>query len=573
MPVWVKRFTQALPAILALAWIASQYAATRTESINWDEFALFARAVETSRTGHLTTGGRPGLGTLLLVPFAKSCANSAVAIAHARGFWLLFTVGYLLALFIWVRLSSPQRNWFNALLAVGLLALTPAFLRWSLQVRTDQPALMFAAWAGVLLSLAWRRQWFAVPAGLSFALGYLCSQKAVYLAPLAVGLLSLQLLRQGKVTMPRIWRAGTMVGLAAGVAFLSIIGLRVALLDGGAQVANSVQAELGTFAYYRSVFGFRAYIAMLPTLVPQVVLCSMVVLSPLVARVRLTRDQWVVWVTASSILLLGAAVCLFHAAAFPYFWMTLGVFPAVAVGVAWPLIFDVFRGTFGRSVLIAAVPLLLAGALSFAFTLHTDTQAIQRGSMLFIERNFPVEARGFQMESALACRRDPDPFPTFFAQQAINRWTGPGSAERIAAMEQEFRHRPVTFVIKHRIFALPEQLDSFLSSHYVLYRREVMLPGRAINGARGETTEFEVFVPGRYRWWPSGSDSRVAIDGEPRTADAPFDLAAGVHSLTIVSAQAQGLVTLAVTEPPEPAGPTFYAVQPIREIDPLHSRR
>ena len=56
---------------------------------------------------------------------------------------------------------------------------------------------------------------------------------------------------------------------------------------------------------------------------------------------------------AWAVLALGVAVLLFHAAAFSYFWMTLGLFPAVAF-------------TLSRDSLRAALAALLAAWCSVA---------------------------------------------------------------------------------------------------------------------------------------------------------------------------------------------------------------
>ena len=119
--------------------MACRWIAIYTESINWDEFALLARAERTVRLGEVVGGGRPGLATLLLIPFVRNCTDSVIAVVHARIAWQVFTLGYLAGVFVLVR------RWFvysrngssgtsQATLAVVLLAFLPAFVTWSVQV-------------------------------------------------------------------------------------------------------------------------------------------------------------------------------------------------------------------------------------------------------------------------------------------------------------------------------------------------------------------------------------------------------------------------------------------------------
>ncbi|MGH9386929.1 MAG: hypothetical protein ACRD2N_21895 [Vicinamibacterales bacterium] len=201
------------------------------------------------------------------------------------------------------------------------------------------------------------------------------------------------------------------------------------------------------------------------------------------------------------ILLIGYAIGVTHGGAFPYFWMTLGVFPAVALGMAWgchpPIVFT--GRAMGTRRGHRHSPRALT-ATTYAQNQREDTQRVQRHALAFIERALPG-ARGFHAEGALFCRPDPDPFPVYFADGVIRRPAGGANAE---AFIDEFRSRPVSFMIAHRLFSFPEPIDEFWKSHYVLYRDEVMLPGRELRASRGDTLEFDVVVPGQYRWHAKG---------------------------------------------------------------------
>ena len=147
-------------ALLAATLLLLQILAVRTETVNWDEFGHLFRAHETLRTGRLHAGGRPGLASIVAIPTVRGCTDAVSAVRRARYVWLLFTA--LLVAGTWTLLRRfCRRNASPALaasLGTGLLVFVPVFLRWSLQVRADQPALAASVWSGVVL-LGKRRRW------------------------------------------------------------------------------------------------------------------------------------------------------------------------------------------------------------------------------------------------------------------------------------------------------------------------------------------------------------------------------------------------------------------------------
>jgi hypothetical protein len=157
-----------------------------TENVNLDEFVLLARAADTLATGQLVSGGRPGLGTLILLPFVRECTEAIAAVRGARLLWVGFTVALVSGL--WFLLSaflrSSGRRAGGAALGVALLVFVPAFLRYSIQVRTDQPAIALGLWGGVVLIASRRSAPWALLAGLSYGVGFLFSQKLIYVAAL-----------------------------------------------------------------------------------------------------------------------------------------------------------------------------------------------------------------------------------------------------------------------------------------------------------------------------------------------------------------------------------------------------
>ena len=187
-------------ASLLAALLVAHVISVFTENINIDEFALMARAADTLATGQLQAGGRPGLGTLILLPFVRDCTNSIAAIRGARLLWVGFTIalvsGLWFLLSIFLRTSSHRRE--AAALGIALLVFVPAFLRFSIQLRSDQPAIALGLWGGVALIVSRRSAPWAFLAGLAFGVGFFFSQKLIYVAALTALLaLGALLLRRG----------------------------------------------------------------------------------------------------------------------------------------------------------------------------------------------------------------------------------------------------------------------------------------------------------------------------------------------------------------------------------------
>lgn len=569
---FVNRFVAVLLAAAAIALLASQWRATRTENINWDEFALLSRVEQTVREGRLVGGGRPGLVVLALIPFVRNCSNSVQVIVNARQLWLAITVAYLAGVFVLILQlrQGRQHPWHGAAVAVALLVLVPVFLRWSLQVRTDQPALMFACWGGAALLASWRRLPLAAPAGILFALGYLCSQKAAYVGALVLVLFAARVAPDLRRTA-REWRRGLTILSLAGASFLLTVAGFSAVVSNfySLPATTTLEQGLNSFAYYRAAWGYRAYWGMLPSLAAHGLLLIVLIPAAFVSWQQ-TRRYRSALVAAGATLLLGYAIGRFHAGAFPYFWMTLGLFPAVAIGLAWEPVLDLFERSIIRGLLVGTVAvLLLIVAAPAAYALHRDTQQVQRDSLEFIERNFPLAARGFQAHSALFCRPDPSPFPTYFGGAIAGQFGGPDGPSRVQELIDEFRRRPVAFVIRLSWVAFPDTIEEFWRTHYISYRDEVMIPGRHVRGLRGASLELDVIVAGRYRWMTDGpTTARLAVDGNVVESGAVFNLDQGIHELTLLDDVGAGLVALAVVDAPQATGEAFYSAAMLREFDP-----
>jgi len=337
-------------AILAVTLAALHLVAVFTESVNWDEFAFLFRGNRSLRTGSLELGGRPGLALLALLPFAGGCDDSVSAIRSARLLWSLVTFASVAGLFYLLRNALPlptvsEPRWHRAAFAVAFLVLVPVWLRWSLQIRTDQWAIAFILWGGVcLLASKERSSWLSALAGGLMMCGYLATQKAVYVSAL-VGTVVL-----GHHLIAREWRWKRELGrvglmMLGGAMVFYVYKLGVSLFN---QPYTPISAGVGisifeVFAWYRKWVGFRVYEAMLPTLWPHMIFLGVLIATSSWAiyerlfrrkqppRVTRWRELMVAW----ALLALGYKIMTFHASAFPYFWLTLGLFPAAAVFFAY----------------------------------------------------------------------------------------------------------------------------------------------------------------------------------------------------------------------------------------------
>lgn len=564
-------------AVLAATLLVLQILAVRTETVNWDEFGLLFRAHESMRTGHLLAGGRPGLASIVAIPTVRGCTDGVSAVRTARYVWLVFTA--LLIAGTWTLLRKFCRRSASPALAAslgtGLLVLVPVFLRWSLQVRADQPALAASVWSGVVL-LGKRRRWeHALAAGCLLGMGYLFSQKAFYIGLLVI------VLAAGDVFVDREWRMARELRRAAAFAGGGLLSLAIYRLLVSRFFAlppvNTWDTVTVDFPGYRSSIGFNAYVGMLPTLVPHAVLVALLAWATWRGRPLRESPEGRTLIVAWAVIALGVAVGVFHAGAFPYFWMTLGIFPAVAIALGFDRVLQLLDAPRDRVGLVALIGLLLAiPSLRASLLLQEDSQTPQRMALEFVARNFAPEDRGFQPESALFCRLDPAPFPTFFSQEIVAGFYRAEARANIASFLQEFRTRPIRFLVSSiRLQHFPAEVRRFWALHYVPYRDNVFVPGRELEGEEGTEVSLDILVPGRYRWWPSlaaGADA-VSIDGAPIAPHADLFLEAGPHTARMPR-QAHGWLTLALRDPPgDGPFPPFYGLAMIRENSGIRAAR
>lgn len=566
-------------ALLAVAawFVVPHLVHVFTEAINWDEFALLARADRSARFGEVVGGGRPGLVSVLLIPFVLDCVDSVRSVVNARVLWQFITLAYLAGVYCLVRrwfarVDRPADGRVQGLLAVALLAFLPAFVTWSVQVRTDQVALAAATWGGVALLSAGLPS--AAVAGLLFAIALLATQKAVYVIALCA-LIYATATTARYLGLQGGWRAalrGDLLRLAAiVVAAVLVVTLylqfvpQAARLVGGAGVGSGLEV----MDWVRKRQGYRSYTVHADRLVVHWALFAMLMAWTL--RTALRRDRFEMLVVATSwlVLALGLAVVRFHGSSFPYFLMTAGLFPAVGLALAagGPLR---LAGRLEWPVVVALVALAGAQSAREALEMTADSQATQRETMRLIRESGLRERRGYNVEGALFCARDPDPMPTLFSQGIWQKFRNNPPAA--AAFIQEFRDRPIAYIVEsYRMNQFPAEIRTFFGEHYVWHEQGLLVAGVDVRGP-GDI-EADIIVDGEYRWVPGPQDPDAWLQVDSRSL-RPFEtvrLHVGPHEIVAGEGTAGGRLILA--DLPPPRHDAYQAFYNSRQIVQLGGRR
>jgi hypothetical protein len=551
-----------------LVLLAARLGAVFTTGANWDEFALLDRADATLESGIFESGGRPGLAVVMLLPFVAECVDEIQVIRNARLLWLGVTLLFLTGVGVLVAQlqRDPRRRLLDATVAVGLLALVPAFLEWSIQVRSDQLALASGVWGGVALLASRRRPALALLAGLLLGAGFLASQKLAYVA-LLVGILAVGDLALRRELRPTRELARTALGA---LAFAGVIAAFGAVLDASFEVPEKhvtkqmvtraqVARSLSLFDYYRNTIGLRQYAAMLPTLVPHAA-ALLALFAATLLSIRERRQERGLLALAWAVLAGGFAVGAFHAGAFAYFWMTLGLFPAVAFAVARQPLVALFRERRLAGVALAAWWLALLGpALLESGALLQDSQRVQRESFAFIHRNLERSDVGFHPEKGLFCQQGGPPIQIHFSQTIYRRFGGEWSEANGEKMMRTFRDEPVKFILQSfRLNQFPVALRRFWAENYQPYQASVFVAGRRLEGGAGTRHDFDLLVPGRYRWLPDAGAPPLRVGDELVEPGAVVSLERGPNRAQTLEDGTSGLLVLALAQPPGTAPQKFY---------------
>lgn len=549
-----------------VALVALQAAAVFRVAFNWDELALLEGVARTAREGELVSGGHAGLPQLVLLPLVEGCRDEIAVGRTARLLWLALTLAYGAGLFVTLRelgRGTSHRD-HDAALGTALLVALPVFLEWSIQVRADQVALAGGAWGTAALLASRRRPAFAVAAGLAFGVGWLGTQKLAYVGALAA------LLAAGDVAVRREWRPGREAARAAvSLACFGAVVLAWRAFALGAfempehhpavQTASPVVVEsyLDVFDFYRATIGYSQYVEVLPSLGPHLLLLLGLAIVPLLSPAARTPRVALAW----AVLAAGVGIGAFHAAAFAYFVMTLGLFPVVAIALALPALREAFARWEPR--LVRPVGAVLWGVVAVQAALHMadalhDTQAVQRESLRFVHRNFADEHAGFHPEAGLFCGPE-QPLGVWFSQTLYRRFESPRRDRNVERLLEQFRAEPVHYLVhSFRLNQFPAPVRRFWAEHYQPYRDSVFVAGSRLEGDAGETQRFELLVEGPYRWLPLDAPHPIGLDGEPLEPGAVRVLATGDHAARFGHAGTRGILVLALGDPPGPAPLRFY---------------
>jgi hypothetical protein len=552
-----------------------RWVAIFTEAINWDEFTMLARVDQSLRTGGVLGGGRPGLVTLILIPFVRNCVDSVSAAVHARMLWFVITAAYLCGVFFlvrnWFRFAGRgESGRFEGAVAVALLAFLPAFVTWSMQVRSDQAALAAAVWGGVCL-LSERRH-AALLTGVLFGLAILCSQKAVYPAALCglmwvaavVGRLQLPgpASHRSELTARAVQITLVVAGSATTLAaYAYLVPAASGLVEKG--TVMSAWQEMQTA---RARVGYHAY-ALEATRAP---LHLLLVVSLLVASARAflgrTNGKQLLLVTCWAILLLGTVIVVVHGSSYPYFIMTAGLFPAVALGLSSGHLASFLRERRSMIVALALVALIL-GSARITLELLDGTQANQRDTLRWLKSSGLGEYQGFQVDGALICLSDVGTMRPL--SHELNM--GQMSSQSFDDFVEELRRRPVAYVLDAEgLLQFPGKVRRFWSEHYLWYYGSVSVAGFKVS-PEWHQSSIDVFVPGIYRWVPAPPirAASLEIDGSPVAAGRKVSISVGRHHVSTHPAGAAGTLVLAI---PRPVANEIYSFIDARQIDRLYSK-
>lgn len=550
----------AYAAFFAVLLIAggARILAVFTLYVQTDEFVLLQHAVLTERTGAVLAGGRPGLATLMLGPLAADCRNAVDTVVQARLLWTAVFAAAGIAFWFLLRGVLPEKPERPVAVAtgVGLWVLSAPVLYASTQVRTDQPAILFGLLGGVALLASRRRIWWAPVGGLLLGLGFLFSQKLLYVA----GLVAVMVV--GQLAIRDEWRGRRDLSRAA-LALVAFVVLLLGYRELMETVATAptllpISAGLSDFDYYRRSVGWENYRRILPFLGSHglVLSCLLALTYAWIRdRGRHTAEMAVAW----SVVAIGLAVLLFHAGRFLYFYMVLGLFPAAVGALIMGPCLNRLSGPRQRSAFLMLIwlPLMAYGIVTAGILIfQPKQQQQQRASLEWVDRNFPPEAVGFTNWAAFACRQEP--WPTRFGARLAADFGGDLRDQHAQELITDFRKRPVEFMIPP-IEPHPRELEEFWDTRYIHYYGGIHVPGRKVRGGPGWTGTFDVIVPGAYRWLATPDTSRpLEVGGRSvKPGEALLLKEQRVYSLRLPDG-GEGMLVFDLPDPPAPDSVSFF---------------
>jgi hypothetical protein len=317
--------------------------------------------------------------------------------------------------------------------------------------------------------------------------------------------------------------------------------------------------------WVREQLGFRAYESQAPRILVHWLLLATLVAATAKAVLSRYRDSLPELATSWGLLGLGAIVTVLHGSSFGYFLMTVGLFPAIALGLMASRI-TATSPRIRNGVVAALAVLLFLGAMPETLQMLHGSQADQRATMEFVRTSELANYRGYQVEGALACAADPDPMPVMFSQQISRRLKN--SPEAIGEFIAEFRLRPIAYIVEsYRMNQFPEAIREFWRDHYLRHSGSLFVAGATI-GTEPGLRQVEILAGGEYRWTPRALDRTRAlkVGGTTIEAHSTATLAPGRYLAETVPAGGAGVLVLAVPHWPGSDFAPFYDERQMRRL-------
>jgi hypothetical protein len=200
----------------------------------------------------------------------------------------------------------------------------------------------------------------------------------------------------------------------------------------------------------------------------------------------------------------------------------------------------------------------MPGLLESGFLLR-DSQRVQRESFAFIHRNLERSDVGFHPEKGLFCQQGGPPIQIHFSQTIYRRFGGEWREANGEKMIRTFQEEPVKFILhSFRLNQFPLSLRRFWAENYQPYQASVFVAGRRLEGGAGTRHDFDLVVPGRYRWLPDSGTPPLRVGKELVAPGAVVSLERGPNRAQTLEDGTSGLLVLALAEPPGSAPQKFY---------------
>jgi hypothetical protein len=246
--------------------------------------------------------------------------------------------------------------------------------------------------------------------------------------------------------------------------------------------------------------------------------------------------------------------------------MTAGLFPALALAMpaGRPL---AMSARWSWTLVVLAILLSAAQSFRESQEMLQDTQREQRDTLRIVYDSPLRNRRGYQVEGALLCMRDPDPMPIMFSPMIYQRFFGtPQGMQNRADWIEEFRSRPIAYMVdSYRLSQFPDEIRDFWSKHYIWYARSLYIAGYDIAQPR----DVDIIVPGRYRWDadPTSPAALLQLGNAVLKPDEEINLPKGSLPAHAIGERARGQLILAdLPRPTRDGFPFFYLRRQIAQL-------